>query len=256
MTYNIRVDFPDTSVYNWKHRRDHVAGMIKQHSPDILAVQEALYRQNAFLEAELEEYAYWGVGRDDGDSGGETCAIFFKDNVFALLETGNFWLSATPDTPSIGWDAMYPRICSYVKLKFLPTGDTMYIFNTHFDHVGEVARERSAGLILDNIREINPAMQYPVILTGDLNAVPGEPPIELLNAELIDSYEIAEREREGPVGTYNAFKVDEAVDRRIDYVYFLPGFVDVHRYLIADEKVDGRYPSDHFPVIVEFSLKR
>lgn len=256
MTYNIRVDFPDTSIYNWKHRRDHVAGIVKKHDPDILAVQESLKRQNEFIKSELIEYEYRGVGRDDGNLSGETCAIFFKSEDFDLLDTGNFWLSPTPDIPSKGWDAMFPRICSYVKLKFIPSGDTLYVFNAHFDHVGELARKRSAELILERIREVNPEMQFPVILIGDLNAVPGEASIELLDAELIDSYKIAENEKSGPEGTYNAFNIGGKAGRRIDYVYFLPGFVKVNRYLVDDEKAEGRYPSDHFPVIVEFSLER
>lgn len=248
LTYNIRFDNPGDGEDAWPKRRDHVAAQLRFFAPDVFGTQEGLLRQLEYLNEQLPGYQRIGVGRDDGKDGGEFSALFFKKGRFKLLDSGTFWLSETPDVVSKGWDAALPRVCTYVRLRDKQAKKNLWVFNTHFDHVGKTARKESAELILKKIREKNTANE-PVVVMGDFNAEPIEAPIAVLLRELKDARALSQEAPFGPEGTFNAFKFNEPVVRRIDYVFLNSSQLKVLQHAVLSDSRNCHYPSDHLPVL-------
>lgn len=252
MTYNIRFDNPQEGSNAWDARKEKVAEQLMFYQPAVFGIQEGLHHQVKYLDQALPPYQYEGVGRDDGKTGGEYSAIFYDNRRFSLLRSNTFWLSDTPEEPSVGWDAAMERICTYVLLEDREHQQPLWVFNTHFDHVGEQARYQSAQLILKKIDQVD-KNGYPVVLMGDLNAEPGDPPIDTLNDRMKDAYDVTEKPPFGPEGTYNGFHFEEPVRRRIDYI-FVRGAA-VTRYGVLSDPENLHYPSDHFPVMAEIRIQ-
>lgn len=247
MTYNIRLDFAGDGDNRWDNRKEMLAGQVLFHEPDFLGVQEALPNQMQYLDSMLTAYSFIGVGREGGDKG-EYSAIFYNSNKYKVLEQSTFWLSETPDNPSKGWDAAYNRICTYGLFQNTQTKQKLWVFNTHFDHIGNEARLKSTGLILQKIKELNKA-GLPFVLMGDFNLESDSEGIQLLSTELGDSKMIAAMAF-GPEGTFNAFEFHKPVTKRIDYI-FVPKSTKVSKYAVLSDNNNCRYPSDHFPVLIE-----
>ena len=247
-TYNLRMDTPNDGANAWPNRKEYVKALIRHHDFDIFGTQEGFAHQLKDL-CEMREYACIGAGRDDGKDGGEHSAIFYKTERFKLLESGNFWLSETPDKPGKGWDATCcNRICSWAKFKDAHTKKTFYFFNVHFDHQGVVARRESGKLRLQKIREI--AGNTPVIFTGDLNSTPETEQVQTIQTVLNDSYKVTVIPPYGPVGTFNGFRFDAPLKDRIDYI-FVCNLFTVLKYAVLTDAQDQRYPSDHMPVMAD-----
>lgn len=250
-TYNIRYDTPQDGINAWPNRRDAVKALIRYHELDVFGTQEGLADQIDDL-AEMSEYAHVGVGRDDGKRAGEHSAIFYRKSRFSLLEHGDFWLSQTPDRPSMGWDAKCcKRIVSWAQLHDSESRKSFFVFSVHFDHEGVVARRESAKLLVQRISEI--AGRRPVICVGDFNATPESEPIVTMQSALNDAYRISSAPPYGPVGTFNGFRLDVATTSRIDYI-FVTRDIKVLRYAVLTDSLDLRYPSDHFPVVAKVSF--
>ncbi len=247
MTYNIRYDNKSDAINNWNDRKSGLVKMIKTHEPDFIGVQEALHHQMTYLDSSLTRYKYLGVGRDDGGEKGEYSAIFYRADKYDPLEYTTFWLSKTPDKPSVGWDAALERVCTYGSFENKKTKEKFWVFNTHFDHIGVLAREKSAELILNKIKKAN-VQNNPVVLMGDLNLTPDQKPIQLIKKELKDGYEVSKTPPSGPKGTFNGFDTAAPIDRRIDYI-FVMGFT-VEHFAHIDERLENRkHLSDHLPVL-------
>ncbi len=251
LTFNIRFDNPADSINAWPNRKDMVAELIRFHECDIIGVQEALLHQLKDIEERLPEYKWVGVGRDDGKAKGEFSAIFYNKKAFQMLDSGTFWLSPTPDVPSKGWDAAIVRVCTWVKLMNRHVGKEVVVFNTHYDHIGEQARQESSKLIVQKIKEI--AGNFPVILTGDFNSEPNSPAYKTVAETFRDAYLATKAKPYGPVGTWNGFDYNASLDRRIDYVFVL-GEVEVAKYGVLTDGRDRRFPSDHLPVLTEITF--
>jgi endonuclease/exonuclease/phosphatase family metal-dependent hydrolase len=252
MTFNIRYDNPGDGPDAWDKRREWVAKFIERQEPDVLGMQEVLKRQADYLAAELTEFDWYGVGRDDGKIRGEYSPIFYKKDRFTLLDQGTFWLSEQPEEPgSRSWDAAITRICSWVKLKDRKSQREFFVFNTHFDHRGEEARQQSATLIRKMITKLAP--NIPWVLLGDFNATPDGEVYQRLSRDqedvvgVLDAYVAPQVKPLGPDSTWNGFKEVQA-GRRIDYVFVNPA-ARVLRVEIVVEQRDGRFPSDHLPVV-------
>jgi len=252
MSYNIKYANENDGENSWSKRKDHITNQIKFYEPDIFGVQEALVSQLNHFKAEMKNYKYVGVGRDDGKEAGEFSAIFYNSDEFEVLEENTFWLSETPDEISVGWDAAMERVCTYAKFKEKNSEKIFWVFNTHFDHVGEKARENSAKLIWEKISTVNNE-NLPVILMGDLNLEPDSSGIQFLAEKMNDSKIIAELDY-GPEGTFNGYNFEEPVNRRIDYI-FTSDSIEVKKYAVLSDSKDLKYPSDHLPVLVEFEFK-
>lgn len=253
-TYNLRYDNPGDSLDLWKNRYTHLADLVKFYNFDIFGTQEGLKHQLGDLISVLPEYDYIGVGRTDGQEAGEYAAIFFKTSQFKLLDKGTFWLSTVTDKPNVGWDAALPRICTWGKFSDRDSKLTFFVFNIHFDHRGVQARMESSKLLLSKIPEI--AGKSPAILTGDFNIDEKNEGYLLLknSAILRDAYDIAEVKL-APNGTFNGFNVNGKPEGRIDHIFLTKQF-EVQKYGILTNTYNGRYPSDHFPVMVKIKYDK
>ncbi|MDH5365981.1 MAG: endonuclease/exonuclease/phosphatase family protein [Cyclobacteriaceae bacterium] len=253
ITYNIRYDSPKDGENKWELRKDNLCDQLKFYEPDVFGIQEGLLHQVNYINNALKGYEFVGVGRDDGKKEGEFSAIFYKTNKLKVIKQGTFWLSKTPKEVSVGWDASMERICTYAHFKDLELGDEFWVFNTHFDHIGALAREKSAALILEQIKSFN-KNNLPVILMGDFNLMPESKPIELVLNSMNDTKLTATQVSFGPDGTYNGFDFDKAITRRIDYIFTSKNNIKVLKYATISDSKDFKYYSDHLPVLAEIEL--
>lgn len=252
-SYNLRMDTPRDSLDSWEHRKDMVNGLIRFHDFDIFGTQEGFHHQITDI-IKPGDYAYTGVGRDDGKDAGEHSAIIYKKNKFLVLDKGDFWFSETPEIPGKGWDAICcNRICSWAKFKDIISGKEFYFFNVHYDHQGKEARKQSSILLMKKIRKI--AAGYPVICTGDFNATPDSEPIKIINEKglLNDSYKVTLQPPYGTTGTSNSFNIFAKMKNRIDYIWISKEFT-VNKYGVLNDVQYGHFPSDHFPVMINVSF--
>ncbi len=275
-SYNIRYANKDDSLKGnaWSNRAPVIAQLIEFHDFDIFGTQEGLHRQLEDLKKLAPVYDYIGKGRDDGDKKGEFAAVFYKTDIFKLLDKGDFWLSTETEYPNKGWDAVLPRICSWGHFEHIESGANFYFFNTHFDHVGVEARKLSAKLILEKIKTI--AGNHHTILAGDFNVDQYNESYLLLNSSgiLKDAYDEASI-KYALNGTFNGFNANGKRDDRIDHIFVTKDF-KVERYGIltdtyrgafkvnesadsanpgkSSSQTEARLPSDHFPVMIKVTL--
>jgi endonuclease/exonuclease/phosphatase family metal-dependent hydrolase len=252
-TYNIRLNTARDSLNAWPLRKENVKALVRYHEFDIFGTQEGFRGQLDDL-AEMQEYAFFGGGRDDGLQAGEHSAIFYRKSRFKVLQNGDFWLSETPEKPSKGWDAKCcNRICSWAKMKDLVSKKTFFIFNVHFDHQGIEARRQSGLLMVKKMQEI--AGSEPIICMGDFNSTPETEQIRTLQSTMQDTYLVTQMPPYGPFGTFNAFKFDAPMVDRIDYIFVSKQF-EVKKYAVLTDAKNQRYPSDHQPVVAKILLKK
>jgi len=256
MSYNIRFNNPGDGINAWPHRSDHVAEMMgEKYQTDIIGVQEALKSQIDDLQERLPDYSWVGVGRDDGEEAGEFSPIFYRPDRFELIVANTFWLSELPHQPGhISWDAMHTRVATWARFTDLSSNQDFYVINTHFDNRGNRARVESAKLIRSFIADLKE--HIPVIVTGDFNAPESSKAYSVMSEipGIIDSRYASETGHEGPTATFNNWEELRADESRIDYI-FVRDNVRVLTHRILDDRYDGRFPSDHLPVIVELLFK-
>jgi endonuclease/exonuclease/phosphatase family metal-dependent hydrolase len=252
-TFNLRYDNPRDSGNLWKDRAPIVASLIRFHEFDIFGTQEGLKHQLDDIRSALPEYSYYGKGRDDGQSKGEHSAIFYRKDKYLVIDSGDFWLSQTPEKPGPGWDANLNRICSWVKLRTKREGKIFYVFNVHYDHQGVKARIESSKLMIEKIRQI--AGKQPVIFTGDFNGNhQSEWYLYLKNSQLLkDALDLSTFPYVNN-GSFNGFGSNNASKDIIDHI-FLSLHFEVKKYGILTDTYHGKYPSDHFPVMAIVSFK-
>ncbi len=256
MSFNIRYGTAPDGENDWTSRRRLVFETIQTDAPGVIGLQEVLAFQGRELCEALPDYAFVGVGRDDGAGEGELVPIMYRKKLFELVDCGYIWLSEQIDRPGVkGWDAACPRVLTWVRLGFKRSPlNSIYVINTHFDHVGEQARLESAKIV----RQLTDTLGgKPVIVIGDFNCGPGSPPYEVLTAdrgnlaELRDAH-VLRRHDETDAGTFNAF-LGKRAGKRIDWILFNRRF-EVLQYEIDRREFGGRYPSDHFPVTATLRL--
>lgn len=248
MSYNIRLDVASDGENRWDMRKDRVAGLMNYYAADFIGGQEVQNHQLQYLTENLNGYSYIGVGRDDGKAAGEYSCIFYNKEKFDLIQQSTFWLSATPDSVSMGWDAACNRVCTYGLFKSKKTKKYLWVFNTHFDHIGTKAREESAKLIINKIKEFN-TRNYPVILMGDFNLKPEEIPVQYISSQMQNSRLIS-KQTYGNADTWNAFKFPEKPNGTIDYIFISKDKnLSVTKFATITDSYDLKYPSDHFPVM-------
>lgn len=248
-TYNIRFANPKDGDDVWPNRKEAVAKYLQNF--DIAGLQEVTEAQFDFLRQSLTDHDSYGVGRDDGKSGGEHAPIFYRSDRFESLEQGTFWLSETPDVVgSKGWDAALPRTCTWMRLRDRISGKTLLVANTHFDHVGRLAREESGKLLATRLSSM--AGETPLVLLGDFNCQPDSAPYQAITTKLQDAMDVSKSSPTGGDSTWNGFR-EIAKGRRIDYVFV--DHVTVAGVTIEDPRTtSGRFASDHLPVVAEIDL--
>tara|TARA_R110001583_G_scaffold127862_1_gene279648 strand:- start:55 stop:894 length:840 start_codon:yes stop_codon:yes gene_type:complete len=254
MTYNIRLDIASDGDNAWPIRKDYLVSQLKFYAPDIFGIQEGLPQQVTYINEELQNYNFVGEGRD-GENKGEYSALYYKKDKFILERSGTFWLSETPNIVSKGWDAALPRICTYGLFQNKGSRLKFWVFNTHLDHMGTIAREKSLDLIINKIENLN-LQKLPVILMGDFNLEPNSEAINILKSKMKDCREISNEPPFGPEGTFNSFIFNKIASKRIDYIFVSNSeAIKVKKYATLNNSYKLKYPSDHFPVFVELKFK-
>lgn len=249
-SYNIRQKNTKDIGNLWDDRKQVVTDQIKFHEFDIFGVQEAFNSQMTDMQANLPEYSYIGVGRDNGAQEGEYSAIFYKKDRFTPIKSGTFWLNEKDITKPIkGWDAAIVRICTWGIFKDNANGKEFIIMNTHFDHIGKEARKESAKLMMSKAKEL--ATDLPLIITGDFNVDENdEAYFTLANSGFVkDSYELAEL-KFAPNSTFNNWGNKILPSGRIDHIFVSNPF-KVRKYGILTDTYMGKFPSDHFPIVAQ-----
>lgn len=255
MTYNIRLDVASDGDDDWNHRRDFMVGQIKFYAPDVFGIQEGLPHQVDYLQEKLTAYQHEGIGRE-GVGKGEASSIFYDKRKFSVKQSHTFWLSPTPDSISMGWDAACLRVCTAILLKNKQTGQRFWVFNTHLDHMGQKARDNGIDLILKKIQAFN-AEKLPIVFMGDLNSEPQSSVVVRLRKELLDTGEASEMPSFGPSGTFNGFKFNEPVTKLIDYIFISRNSgIAVRKHAVLSDSRNLHYPSDHLAVYVELGFGR
>ena len=247
MSYNIRTGKAKDGTNSWQYRYPASAMMLDDQKPDVFGVQEAYDYQVKYLTEAPGCYKSVGVGREDGKHAGEHMSVFYNKKTIKMLKWGTFWLSETPDVPSMGWDARCKRTATWALLKDKGTGKKFYFVNTHLDHVGWEARRKGLALIVDRIDSINPE-GYPMVLTGDFNMHPDRPEFAELNKRMVSVREVAEKTDH--LGTFNGWgkKEEGDFDTIIDYIY-VKGFSAYPLYeTVRKPYMDRKFISDHYPI--------
>lgn len=261
LSYNIRYNNPRDGINAWPHRQARVAALLQRYQPDLIGLQEVRHEQLKSLTTALPAYGWLGVGRDDGAEAGEYAPIFYRHDRLTLTESGHFWLSATPATVgSFGWDADCVRIATWATFRDRVTNQQLLHLNTHFDHRGMVAQVESAALLHRFLA--HHAAALPAVITGDFNCTPAsatyqaltQPPQPADNA-MHDAMAVSTTPHEGPIATFTTDFTDP-LQEKIDYVFLYHGLqatpaLRVTRHAILTDQEEGRYPSDHLPVLAE-----
>jgi endonuclease/exonuclease/phosphatase family metal-dependent hydrolase len=248
MTFNIRYGTAADGENHWKLRKDFLFDVVRDQNADIVGLQEALDFQIREIATAVSTYAVIGVGRDDGRLKGEYAAILVRKDRFNVAEAGTFWLSDTPAVPaSMTWGNKITRICTWARL-IDRDGSAFYVFNVHLDHQSQPSRERSAELLAARI-DARAFPQEPVVVTGDFNSGEDNPAIQTLIGakKFVDTFRVLHSSAR-EAGTFSGFKFGAVSGPKIDYVLVRPG-TEVMTAEIVRTARDGKYPSDHFPVV-------
>jgi endonuclease/exonuclease/phosphatase family metal-dependent hydrolase len=246
MTFNVRVDIPNINKNAWSDRIEKVAEVINQESPVIIGLQEAKIEMISELINELPNYHWEGEPRRKDD---ECTPIFFRKDLVELLETDTFWLSKTPfEEGSMSWDSSYPRICTWGEFSFKEEPNNRFrVFNTHLDHMSEDARNQGVQLIGRIINQLNKKDLLPSILMGDFNDYPNSETVIFCEKEMqfVNAYSIMAQE-EYVRKTFHDFEGGDEGEP-IDYI-FVSKDVKLLGVEIIRTKINGLYPSDHYPL--------
>lgn len=256
MTFNIRLDSRSDGPNVWENRRDNLISMIIFHKADLIGLQEVQKHQLDYIAEKLPEFGWFGVGRDDGKTGGEFAAVLYRKSRFDTIQTANFWCSPTPDKPGLGWDAAYIRITTFGKFYDKVSKEYFYLFNTHLDNEGGIARKESALLIRKKINDL--CGNLPVILTGDFNSEPDGDAYKSITAlsdakgaiNLYDTRLRSATKHHGPNGTFTAFDINSVPRNPIDFIFTSSVYKVLYHATLSDS-FDGFLPSDHYPVLAE-----
>ena len=243
-SFNIRGSNMDTGVNAWSNRKKMVIREFGNYQYDIVCMQEPLIDQiQDFLSIGIYEWlGVSGQGTPDSDV---FTPIFYNKKKLNVLDYGTFWLSETPDVVSRGWDGKFPRICTWAKFRDIENCRSFYVFNTHLDHVGEVAKLEGARLICRKIKEMT--AEEAVFITGDMNSTPETPPIHTFLSEFSNSREIA-TEKSGLAGTAHSYG-KLYPPSQIDYI-FVNEYISVTKAITITKNSDPVYMSDHYPIVI------
>lgn len=250
MSFNIRLPVEADGADRWEVRKPLAVRILREQAPDVIGLQELTPEQAQYLATQLPDYGRLGRGREV-DGSGEQMGVFYRTDRLRVVESGDFWLSDTPQRPgSISWGHLHPRMVTWALFERVADGRRFYMFNTHLPYreQDEAARVKGAQAIADRAAQL-PA-DVPVVLTGDFNTGPDSAVHTALAAVLADAWAAAPR-RAGPAETFHAFTGQ--AQRRIDWIFTRGMTVDSAQTVTT--QWEGRYPSDHFPVVVELRLQ-
>ncbi|MCI9414216.1 MAG: endonuclease/exonuclease/phosphatase family protein [Clostridiales bacterium] len=258
-SFNLKHDFVFSRANSWRYRRDAVSRIIRESGAAIVGVQEMMPDMKADIVSRLEEYSVFGLGRTKRLQN-EQSAILLRNEGTDLTFSSTFWLSKHPDkSGSRAYFALFPRICTVCEVYVEALGQKIRVFNTHFDHICAPARTLSVRTILEYIHQLNEVERLPVILMGDLNAGPNSKAIRILSENLHDYGDIHLTNlytlpcAKAITSTFHGFR-GRGRRRPIDYIFISDEF-QVRDAYVDTTRTDGRFPSDHYPLVAVLSLK-
>ncbi len=246
----------------WPGRLPLVLNMLREEQFDVVGMQEPLWRQMKDMEKALKkDYAWAGcsVYGQLFNGKGHYNPIFYRWKRFELIRWGNFWYSETPwIAGSKSWDSYSPRMCVWAEFRDRKSGIRFFHFNSHFDHIGETARRKSARLLLQKVKDI--AQGAPAFCTGDFNADEESETYRILIGDglLDDSYDVAVKRIGADTPSYNGYKypLHQTKDaRHIDHL-FVTKDTHVPCWKLVATSYNGKFPSDHCPIAVTWMLSR
>ena len=246
MSFNVRTPADTAPQKRWPDRRAALVATIRTAHPDVMGTQELVKEQADYLAAQLPDYQWFGEGRRGGH-GDEHMGVFYDSKALALEQSGNFWLSDTPDVPgSISWGNLFPRMVTWGLFRRVTDGRRFYLFNTHLPYreEDEPQRVRGAQAIVAHLKTLSP--DIPVVVTGDFNSEPGGPTYAAFTTALQDARTQVAAPH-GPKKTFHDFTGKPTTE--LDWV-LVRGF-KARSFATLDGRVDGILPSDHFPLLVE-----
>ena len=249
MSFNIRLPAESDGVDYWETRKPLAVRMLREQQPDVIGLQELVKAQADYLVRELPQYAWFGRGRE-ADGGGEHMGVFYRKDRLKVIESGDFWLSDTPDVAgSITWGHPHPRMVTWALFEQRSDGRRFYLFNTHLPYrdEDEAARLKGAQAIARRLATLPD--DVPVVLTGDFNTTPDSDAHAVLAGTLQDAWTTAPRV-EGIDATFHGFT--GRADRRIDWI-FVRG-AQLESITSVTTRWNNRYPSDHFPLVATLRL--
>ena len=268
MSFNIRYGTANDGDNHWTRRREMVFALLRAENADLIGLQEALRFQVDEILAAVPGYGAVGVGRDDGKAAGEASTILYRTARFHVATSGTFWYSDTPEVPgSKHWGNRITRVATWARLVDRD-GSAFTLYNTHLDHESQPSREKSTALLLERIRT-RAVPSEPVIVTGDFNAGEANPALHVLVGPggpaavaaagatpppFIDTFRALHRDAK-EVGSFSSFTFGRTSGEKIDYVLVQPGTKILSAGILRTSE-NGRYPSDHFPVVARIELPR
>lgn len=249
LSFNVR--YGGDGLRSEKSRAPLVIQTLRDAKPDSSGLQEALKDWMEDLTEGLPEYGWVGVGRDDGQEAGEFNPVFYRKDKYDLVDSGTFWLSETPELPSLGWNGGCNRLCTWAILREKATGFTYAHVNTHLDNASEEARVNGAKLVREKILSFD----MPVVCTGDFNVNEGSTVYNLMNDGFIgDSKYLAPDTMAS--GTYHDyFPIFMSKKSPIDYIFVTKATVAPQVYRVLNHRVNGRFASDHYAIYADVVMK-
>ena len=244
MSFNVRNSAADDGENAWELRRPASIAMLETWNPDIVGMQEVLPDQQEYITEQLPRYVAFGIGRNDGVEG-ERMTVLYNSEVLEKLDGGTWWLSETPDVPSVGWDAKYPRTATWVLMKDLRCGKQFYFVNTHLDHRGVEARRNGLAMVVSKIREMNP--DIPMVLTGDFNVEPGDPALSALDGLMVSARESASVTED--THSFNGYNPEPQTT--IDYIYYSQFASACEFHVVTEPFLGIPFISDHYPIVAQ-----
>jgi len=250
VSFNLRYATADDGDQSWPHRKAVQFQTVRGSQAHLVGTQEGLHEQLLEIASACPGYDWIGKSRR-GSQEDEFNAIFYAREAVKPLKTGDFWLSERPDEPgSSSWGSSLPRMACWTLSRWKE--ETFLFANCHLDHVSEEARRKGAALLLERCRDL--AEGFPVVLTGDFNALPGSETYRILcgsSSYLKDALLAAER-AEGPRETFHAFTGKGR--GRIDWI-LVSRELHVGRMITVAKEEAGVYPSDHFPIQADLRFR-
>ena len=254
MSYNIRLGSADDGENHWNIRKDKLKDLINYYEADFIGMQEAQKPQIEYLLENNSLYGFLGKPRDEGENSEFSC-IFYLKNKYKVLQQDTFWLSETPEKSTKSWDAAYPRIVTYGLFENIKTKKKIWVLNTHFDHLGVVARQKSAEIILKKIKQLQGKQNLPVVLTGDFNSFKTDTCMQPLLNNLQEASSHSITKPYGGTATWNAFNFKEKPVDQIDFIFSSKNNTVIKKFRTITDFYDFKYPSDHLPIISRIELK-
>jgi len=251
MTINLRFENDRDGENAWANRRELVVEIINRYQPDILGTQEGKWTQLMYLNDQLPEYEIVLPGRTP-DKIIQCSTLFLRKEDFTIEDCRDFWLSKTPDVHlSKNWDSAFPRMISIAHIRVGKSHQKIIAAVTHLDNLGVEARFEQAKIISQWADQ----QQYPIILMGDFNDDPTSRVHEVLTlpqTSLCDAWVAISGDESEKSYTHHGFSGVPQLSR-MDWILATPSFKVKAAKIIHDE-FNGRYPSDHFPYMVDIEL--